>query len=178
MSLASSSEVADLDNLLGFKGNYLIFPLKEAPCYLTQFMMQEYVDDYLGLHDPDPFGSYTTEELLDYIECIRSLDDTTDDDLVALRDMLIERLTSPRGILKRSSCQPASFLSRPSGQHPLEDFKLYHRALDVKKVRAEVRQAELENLRRAARLLVDEREDPDIDKRILIQGSAPIVVTP
>jgi hypothetical protein len=40
-----------------------------------------------------------------------------------------------------------------TGTHPiLEDFKLMHRALDVKKVQAEVRHAELENLRLAARL--------------------------
>ena len=39
------------------------------------------------------------------------------------------------------------------GTHPLlEDFKLIHRALDVKKAQAEVRHAELENLRLAARL--------------------------
>ena len=40
------------------------------------------------------------------------------------------------------------------GTHPLlEDFKLLHRALDVKKVQAEVRHAELENVRLAARAL-------------------------
>ena len=47
------------------------------------------------------------------------------------------------------------------GTHPLlEDFKLIHRALDVKKVQAEVRHAELENIRLAARALEGEREDP------------------
>ena len=36
------------------------------------------------------------------------------------------------------------------GTHPLlEDFKLIHRAIDVKKVQAEARHAELENLRLA-----------------------------
>ena len=55
------------------------------------------------------------------------------------------------------------------GTHPLlEDFKLIHRALDVKKVQAEVRHAELENIRLAARALKGKDEDPDIEKKIVI----------
>ena len=60
----------------------------------------------------------------------------------------------------------------------LEDFKLKHRELDVYKVQAEVRRAELENLRLAARLLNDEREDPDIEKKVVIEGKSAIVVNP
>ncbi len=56
------------------------------------------------------------------------------------------------------------------GTHPiLEDFKLIHRALDVKKVQAEVRHAELENLRLAARLANGEYGDPDIEKKIIVE---------
>ena len=55
------------------------------------------------------------------------------------------------------------------GTHPLlEDFKLIHRALDVKKVQAEVRHAELENIRLAARALEGKRGDPDIDKVVVV----------
>src|SRR5262249_42598899 len=58
------------------------------------------------------------------------------------------------------------------GSHPiLEDFKLAHRAIDVKKAQAEVRALEFENLRAAARLLAGEREDPKIDKSVRITGS-------
>ena len=58
------------------------------------------------------------------------------------------------------------------GTHPiLEDFKLMHRALDVKKVQAEVRHAELENLRLAARLANGEYGDPDVEKKIVIEGN-------
>ena len=51
----------------------------------------------------------------------------------------------------------------------LEDFKLIHRALDVKKVQAEVRHAELENIRLAARAIRGKDDDPDVDKKIVIE---------
>ena len=63
------------------------------------------------------------------------------------------------------------------GTHPLlEDFKLIHRALDVKKVQAEVRYAELENVRLAARALEGEREDPDIEKKIVVEDGGTVVI--
>ena len=57
-------EVADLDNVLGYKGNYMIFPLKENN-YITLHMMQDYLEvgDELLLRDPDEFGNYSVEEL-------------------------------------------------------------------------------------------------------------------
>ena len=56
------------------------------------------------------------------------------------------------------------------GKHPLlEDFKLMHRIMDVQKVQAEVRKLELENLRYAARLLNDERDDPDTEKKVIVE---------
>jgi hypothetical protein len=59
------------------------------------------------------------------------------------------------------------------GKHPiLEDFKLIHRVVDVKKAQSEVRHAELENVRLAARAVKGEYEDPDIEKKILIEGDA------
>jgi hypothetical protein len=55
------------------------------------------------------------------------------------------------------------------GTHPLlEDFRLIHRAIDVKKALAEVRHAELENLRLAARLSKGEHGDQDIDKVVVV----------
>jgi hypothetical protein len=39
----------------------------------------------------------------------------------------------------------------------------------VKKVQAEVRHAELENIRLAARALEGDREDPDIEKKVVIE---------
>ena len=65
------------------------------------------------------------------------------------------------------------------GAHPLlEDFKLVHRAIDVKKVQAEVRKLEMENVRYAARILSGEREDPDIERKIVISGNGEAIVVP
>jgi hypothetical protein len=50
-------EVADLDNLLGFKGNYMMFPLKKSNV-LTDFMMIPYLDPVFGLRDPDALGNW------------------------------------------------------------------------------------------------------------------------
>jgi len=58
------------------------------------------------------------------------------------------------------------FVEALPGRHPLlEDFKLRHRAEDVRRARSETRRVELENLRLAARLLAGELEDPDVERR-------------
>ena len=63
------------------------------------------------------------------------------------------------------------FIETLVDQNPiLEDFKLKHRELDVFDVNEKVRKAGLENIRLAARLLNEERSDPDIDKKILVEG--------
>src|SRR5262245_7310727 len=94
------------------------------------------------------------------------------------KQLLIDRLTSTRKdnelvIVPTNSL----YIECLVGTHPLlEDFKLIHRAFDVKKVQAEVRRAELENIRLAARALEGEREDPDIEKKIVIEGPAAGVI--
>jgi len=63
------------------------------------------------------------------------------------------------------------------GAHPLlENFKLEHRAIDVQKAQAEVRKMEMENLRYAARLFSDHLSDPEIEKKILVEGGSQVVV--
>ena len=52
----------------------------------------------------------------------------------------------------------------------MERFKATHRMIDVKKAQAEARQAEICNLWMVDRLLHGEREDPDIDKKVIIEG--------
>jgi len=70
------------------------------------------------------------------------------------------------------------FIEALPGKHALlEDFKLKHRALDVEKVREEVREAQIENLRKSARILSGDYEDADVDKRIeVIKGEEQIVI--
>ena len=71
------------------------------------------------------------------------------------------------------------FIEALPGKHPImEDFKLLHRAVDVKKVQAEVRKMEMENIRYAARILDGKNEDPDIDKKIVVQGDGKNVIVP
>ena len=59
-------EVADLDTLIGFKGNYMIFPLVNFDNYMAWYLMQHYIhfDDAAGLvaADPDPDADLTLED--------------------------------------------------------------------------------------------------------------------
>lgn len=177
-------EVADLDSPLGYKGNYAIFPLVKSNL-ITTFMMQDYVDidEVAYLHDPDGLGDYTTDELIELARCYqrRNPEGLSDEMKKQLRDELIRRWTNPYPendlvIVPTKSL----YIEALPGKHPiLEDFKLVHRAIDVKKVQAEVRHAELENVRLAARTLTGKLEDPDIEKKVVIEGKSPeVTVTP
>jgi hypothetical protein len=174
-------EVADLDNLLGFKGNYMMFPLRKTNV-LTEFMMVPYFDAVMGLRDPDPLGGWTVADFVKYVCC---LDHTLSAaEFAKLLPGLMEayrRLVNAPGTGGEEIIVPTDslFIEALPGAHPiLEDFKLFHRAVDVKKVQAEVRAAELENLRAAARLLAGEREDPNIEKKVIIEGGTGVIVAP
>ena len=169
-------DVADLDTVLGYKGNYMIFALKENN-YVTLHMMQDYLDvgDQLHLRDPDRFSDYTIDEIEELAACVNKLDtalfqEYRDD----FKQLVIDRLSGPRSESEPVIVPTSSlYVEALVGTHPLlEDFKLIHRALDVKKVQAEVRHAELENIRLAARALKGKDEDPDIEKKIVVEGAA------
>jgi hypothetical protein len=166
-------EVADLDNLLGYKGNYMIFPLKEHNP-LTSYMSQDYIDSILGVKDPDEFAEFTTDELVDFIRCMHKnhSEALTADMKEELRTLLLERLKSPRKEKDLVIVPTGSlYIEALPGRHPiLEDFKLAHRAMDVKKVAEEVTLARLENVRMIARILEKQLEDPRVDKKIVIEG--------
>ena len=176
-------EVADLDNVLAYKGNYMVFALKENN-YITLHMMQDYVEvsDALLLRDPDELGNYSVDELQELATCINHNNpEVFEKYRDRFKQLLIDRLTSSRKdnelvIVPTSSL----YIECLVGTHPLlEDFKLIHRALDVKKVQAEVRHAELENIRLAARALKGKDEDPDIEKKIVIESDgANVAVLP
>jgi hypothetical protein len=137
-------------------------------------MMQDYLDiDGEGqLRDPDALGAYSLDELKSLVRCLHERNPVAytrhrDD----LKRILAERVATNRDVSELVVVPTASlYIEALVGTHPLlEDFKLIHRALDVKKVQAEVRRAELENIRLAARALKGNDEDPDIEKKIVIE---------
>ena len=177
------AEVAQLDRVMGFKGNYLIFPLAQSNA-LTDFMMTPYVDSELGLRDPDEFGNWTPEEFVAYAHALNEQmqhqlenGEITEEQVQQVIDQLTEQykrlLSAPRRAEDEIIVPTGSLYieSLPAAHPVLEDFKLIHRAIDTKKVQAEVRKLEMENVRYAARILSDEREDPEVEKRIIIEGT-------
>jgi hypothetical protein len=172
-------DVADLDNPLGYRGNYIIFPLKQA-CYLTSYMLQGYVDDYFGIRDPNELNDHPLEEVKEYIRQVWNRAGTTAAQQDALRKLFTRMLLKPQPSGDDIVVSTGQlYIEALPGRHPLlEDFKLKHRLEDVRKVQAEVRRAEMENLRLAARLVADPPllQDPDIEKRIVVDKDVNVVV--
>ena len=178
-------EIADLDNPVGYKGNYIAFPLKTCT-FLTDYMMNEYVDDYFGIRDPDDLAEFTSEELRQFVE--RKHEELVNDESLTEqeRQAEIDALeASIGGIIRERLANPrreSDLVVVPTGQlymeailgeQPLlEGFKQAHRGYDAAKARAELRQEELENLRYAARLLGEEPDldDPDADRHVIVDG--------
>jgi hypothetical protein len=168
-------DIADLDNVLGYKGNYAIYPLKENN-HLTLHMMQDYLNfsDEFTIRDPDDFANHSIEELQELATCLyKSNKDLYDQHKDEIKQWMMDRLTSGRPEDDRVIVPTKSlYIEALVGTHPLlEDFKLLHRALDVKKAQGEVRHAELENLRLAARALEGMRGDPDVEKKIVVRSA-------
>src|ERR1700733_2543201 len=173
-------EVADIENLLGFKGNYMIFPMTEFN-YMTWYLMHDYLhfEDLTGVtvQDPDPYANLTTEQLKTAIDAIQTNDPGAFEKNQSFFQEAMLRLLSqqdPEMVIVPSK---SLYIEALPGTHPLlEDFKLIHRAIDIKKAQAEARHAELENLRLAARLANGELGDPDIDKVVVVGGGKNVTV--
>ena len=183
-------EIADIDNPLGFKGNYIIFPLKET-CYLTTYMLQEFLDDTYGLKDPDIFATWKAMGSIDAVAAsvaaqLKTLQQGSAE-WQTLVDAFAQFVNETQGQVDEIIIPTGQlFIEALPGSHPLlEDFMLLHRAEDVRKVKAEVRHAELENLRLASRLAAAQKDsknlhllsDPDIDKKVVVEGKAGINVS-
>ncbi|MDH5640207.1 MAG: hypothetical protein OEY28_02850, partial [Nitrospira sp.] len=172
------AEIADLDNPLGYKGNYLVFPLRQANV-LTKLMMLPYADAAAGLRDPDEAGNYSRSDFEHYVCCLKQR--LSAEEFAALLPAINEAyqriLSSPGGDEEEVVVATGSlFIEALPGAHPiLEDYKLRSRAADLAVLRADIRRKELENLRYAARIVEGELGDPDIDKLVQIQGSSTVV---
>jgi hypothetical protein len=120
-------QVADLENLIGFKGNYMIFPLKN---YL-------HTDDLTGVtvQDPDPLANLTVDQLKTAIETIYAQDPRSFAAVQSIFQEVMLRLLStqdPEMVIVPSNSLYIEALPRT---HPLlEDFKLIHSSGSVDKV--------------------------------------------
>jgi hypothetical protein len=168
-------EVADLDNLVGFKGNYAVFPLREGNA-ITDYMAQDFLDSYFGVSDPDPFGEVpTTAEALALAECAWNRDTTTDEDRAEITRWLLGVMAAQARVAQEVVVPTGQlFMEALTGAHPLlEDYKLAHRAIDVERALAEMRSVQVETLRRAARISVGDLGDPDVEHRVEVVGTDP-----
>lgn len=166
-------EMARIDEFVGCIGNYLAFEMKEHNA-LTQFMAAPYIDSAFGAMDPDELANVNLDQYSRYICCLH--DKLPPEEFEALKPTLkawLEKLlaTPLRNGEEIVVATGSMFIEMLVDQNPvLEDYKLKHRELDVFDANEKVRKAGLENIRLAARLLNAEREDPDIEKKILIEG--------
>lgn len=171
--LVSLVEVCDLSSPKGYMGNYMVFPMT-AHNALTEFMAAPYIDRAFGAMDPDEIGNINLDEFSKYVCCLHERLEEADFNALKpeLKGWLEQILASPLRNGDEVVVPTGSlFIESLVDPNPiLEDFKLKHRELDVFKVQEEVRRAGLENLRLAARLLHGERGDPDIEKKIVVQG--------
>jgi hypothetical protein len=187
-------QVADLENLIGFKGNYMIFSMVNFN-YMTWFMMQDYLhldDTGVTAQDPDPLAGLGIADIKAAMATVYAADPKSfeAETTVTLKDGTTKTLTKraifEEAMLRLLSNKDPEMVIVPSnslyiealpGTHPLlEDFKLIHRAIDVKKAQAEARHAELENLRLAARLSQGEHGDPDVEKLVVVADGKNVTV--
>ena len=167
-------EVADLDTILGFRGNYMVLPMKQHNAF-TEIMALPFVDASFGAMDPDQLSNVSLEDYARYVCCLREKlgKDKFDELKETLKGWLKMLLEDPLRngdeiIVPTNSLYIEMLLSANT---LLEDFKLFHREWDVYKVQGEVQMQVMENLRMARRILEDKLEDPKIDKKIIVEGN-------
>lgn len=174
VTFRSLVEVADLDQLLGFKGNYAIFPMKEGNA-LTDLILSPYLDQHEILRDPDDIAaSWTLASLQEYADRLRqevaegrmTQQEFDEEHAPFLRATLERLITEPRPTEDDVVVPSDSFYMEllTSGGSLLEPFQLEHRAIDVARAREEHREGILDNLRRAALILTEDLADPEMDR--------------
>ena len=166
-------QVAEIETLLGFKGNYMIFPLVNFDNYMAWYLMQDYIhfDDSAGViaADPDPTAGMTLDQLKAAMAAVYAQNPASfAANEPAFQQIMLQLLSDATQKMVIVPSKSLYIEALPGTRPLLEDFKLIHRAIDIKKAQAEVRRAELENLRLAARLENVELGDPDIDKVVVV----------
>lgn len=166
-------EVAELGTLLGFIGNYMVFPMKKHNA-LTEFMVMPYIDASFGAMDPDQLSNISLNEYERYVRNLRGR--LSEDDFDALKPTLQAWLE----LLLADPLRNGDEMIVPTGSlyievmasenSLMEEFKLSHRQIDVHKARAEVMSQTIDNLRRIKRVLNSQLEDPEIEKIVNISG--------
>lgn len=167
------AEVAELDQLLGFKGNYAIFPLRSGNS-LTDVILAPFLDaDEVLRHPTDVASNWTIDELREYADHLReqvAAQTLTQDEFDKkhapfLKATLEALITDPRPSVSTIVVPTDSLYVEllTSGGSLIEPFKREHRSLDVARVRAQIRELELENLRLTMRLMNNDLADPDMD---------------
>lgn len=173
-------ELADLDRPLGYRGNYAVFPLREAHP-IARYLTLPYVDRHAGAHDPDHLANLTRAELEQYARCVAT---AAPADYEAIRPGLEEahrRLVVDPRPLEEEVVVPTDALfieALPADRPLLEDYKLRSRAADAGKAEAEAARARLDNVRRGARILASDLTDPDIDRKTIVTGVPATVTVP
>ena len=164
-------QVADIDDLIGFRANYMIFPMLEANA-LTDFMMEPYIEraaGAFGITDPDEYGNMNLDDFTDYVCCLKEhLNEEEFDELVPeLTAQLKKLLQSPlRDDEEIVVPMDAMYIEALPGTKPiLEDFKLLHRQIDAADAQEDLRLKKMEKLRYAQRLLEGRTDDPASDAR-------------
>jgi hypothetical protein len=178
-------EVADLDKPLGFKGNYMLFPMQDCNL-ITDYMMAQFVDGYFGIRDPDALSEFTNDELASYSKSLKAAAERARGDgnvaLADKKDGEANLVTAIIGQRLDSTYRDTDTIAMPTGQiymealvgknTLLEPFKLAHRGYDALSAKEDLRRKGLENLRYAARMVGDDPnfDDPEIDTNLQVNN--------
>lgn len=176
-TLRRLGDIADIDRPLGFRGNLVVFELRECS-QLTDYMAAEYIDPHAGVTDPGSLSGISYDEFVDYLHAVAATGEITEDQL----SVLVETA----GALLDGQVDSSSELVLPTGQlfmealpgdtSLLEPFKLAHRGLDVVVVEEEIRTLRLDALRRAGRIAASELERDPVEVDHFHLGETPGVV--
>jgi len=176
-------QVADIDGLLGFRANYMIFPMKKANA-ITDFMMEPYVEKAAGgygITDPDDLGNISLDEFSEYVCCLKEnltveeFDELRDELSAQLKKLLQSPLRDDEEIVVPMD---ATYIEAILGATPLlENFKLLHRQIDAADAQEDLKLKKMEKLRYAQRLLNDELDDPETEAKYVFEGAPGVSIS-